>query len=276
MPGGRSPYGDAFKGTAVYYARYRPPYPAQFFEFLGRAFDLDGTGRLLDLGCGTGQVAVPLASSFREVVAMDPEPEMLAEAERAMDEAGVRNVTLAKGGSSDLPALLDNLGMFRLVTMGSSFHWMDRAATLEVLSRMVEPGGGIALASSGSMWTDATLWCRAVKATVQRWLGEERRAGSSAYSVPAERHEDIIDRSRFGPHERHVIRYRREWTVDSITGYLYSTSFCSPRLLGDKRDDFERDLRETLLRLGPKGPFTEEVALEVLLGRLKNATDRSR
>ena len=48
--------GDLFAGTAWHYARYRPGYPQAFFDDLARQFRLDGTGRLLDLGCGTGQL----------------------------------------------------------------------------------------------------------------------------------------------------------------------------------------------------------------------------
>ena len=134
-------YRDAFRSTAYYYARYRPGYPTDFFGLLQRVFHLDGTGRLLDLGCGTGQTAVPMSPMFEEVIGMDPEPEMLAEARKAVSGANASNVSLIQGASSDLPALMDGLGKFRLVTMGSSFHWMDRAATLEVLSRMVEQIG---------------------------------------------------------------------------------------------------------------------------------------
>ena len=40
-----------FKGTAPYYARYRPGYPPELLVRLAAAAGLDGTGRLLDLGC---------------------------------------------------------------------------------------------------------------------------------------------------------------------------------------------------------------------------------
>jgi len=73
-------YRDSFKGTAWYYARYRQSYPEPFFIHITERFHLDETGRLLDLGCGTGQLAIPLVKRFEQVIGMDPEPEMLAEA----------------------------------------------------------------------------------------------------------------------------------------------------------------------------------------------------
>jgi SAM-dependent methyltransferase len=56
-------YRDAFKSTAWYYARYRPGYPKEFFDYLKECFRLKGTGRLLDLGCGTGELAIRIAQS---------------------------------------------------------------------------------------------------------------------------------------------------------------------------------------------------------------------
>ena len=63
-------------------------------------------------------------------------------------ERGVRQDRahqLAAGSSFDLSP---TLGRFRLVTMGRSFHWMDRAETLRRLDGMIEPGGAVALFDS--------------------------------------------------------------------------------------------------------------------------------
>ena len=68
-----------FAGKAWHYARYRPGYP-RALDDLVQEFHLDGTGRLLDFGCGTGQLTLPLAEHVAEAVGMDREPEMLAEA----------------------------------------------------------------------------------------------------------------------------------------------------------------------------------------------------
>jgi ubiquinone/menaquinone biosynthesis C-methylase UbiE len=66
-----------FRGAAAYDARYRSGYPAELLARVADRAGLDGTGRLLDLGCGTGNVAIPLAAYVEEVVAVDVEPEML-------------------------------------------------------------------------------------------------------------------------------------------------------------------------------------------------------
>jgi hypothetical protein len=59
-----------FTGTAWYYARYRPGYPEAFFADLVARFHLDGTGRLLDMGCGTGQLTIPLAQHVAAAIGM--------------------------------------------------------------------------------------------------------------------------------------------------------------------------------------------------------------
>ncbi|OGM59225.1 hypothetical protein A2955_04515 [Candidatus Woesebacteria bacterium RIFCSPLOWO2_01_FULL_37_19] len=73
---------DIFKGTAWYYARYRPKYPQELFKYLVIRFNLGSNGILLDLGCGTGELTIPLARYFEDVIAFDPNEEMLNEAKR--------------------------------------------------------------------------------------------------------------------------------------------------------------------------------------------------
>jgi ubiquinone/menaquinone biosynthesis C-methylase UbiE len=256
---------DPFKGTAWYYARYRPGYPQEFIQHVVERFGLDGTGRSMDLGTGTGQLALPLAPYFEEVVAVDPEPEMLAEAAPRAAALGVTNIRWVGGGSNELPELKSELGMFRLVTMGASFHWMDREATLAHLAEMVTPTGGLVIVGGPSLWNRANEWQEAVKRVIQRWLGEARRAGSSTYSEPREREDAVLARSAFRRVERFSLETPRSWTLDEIVGNLYSTSFCSPRVLGEKREAFERDLRETLRELNPGGVFEENALVEGVL-----------
>ena len=59
--------------------------------FLAR-MDLSGAQTALDIGCGTGNLAIPLAQRLRKVHALDFSPEMLRYLERNRKRAGVENI----------------------------------------------------------------------------------------------------------------------------------------------------------------------------------------
>jgi SAM-dependent methyltransferase len=257
---------DLFAGTASYYRRFRRSYPAAFFEHVVQRFHLDGMGRLLDLGCGTGQLALPLAAHVAEAIGLDPEPAMLAEAAAAADRAGVGNVRWLRGGDRDLDRLQADLGRVRLATIGRAFHWMDQDAALRSLDRLVEPAGGLVVVSDNEMiWNRAGAWQEAVQAVIRRWLGPAQRAGSGLRATPHDPFEIILARSPFARVETYRATCRRAVTVEQIVGYLYSTSYCSPAVLGESQRPFEADLRHTLRELNPASSFADEVGVDAWL-----------
>jgi len=67
-----------YSSAVAYYAQYRPGYPQDLVDALAAGTGLDGTQHMLDIGCGTGQVTIPLARHARTVVAIDPVAGMLA------------------------------------------------------------------------------------------------------------------------------------------------------------------------------------------------------
>lgn len=67
-----------FRGTARYYAQFRPGIPASVAALLVTESNRKAPATtLLDLGTGTGQIVEALAGSFQEIVAVDPDAEML-------------------------------------------------------------------------------------------------------------------------------------------------------------------------------------------------------
>ena len=120
-----------------------------------------------------------------------------------------------EGGSEDLPVLRDRLGMFKLVTIGTAFHWMDREKTLDELYRMVTPGGGIVIAWNTSIWTETEDgWQPVVRQVIKNFLGEERRAGSGTFNVAPIRHEVFVADSSFVNMETWKHHWTRESTLD--------------------------------------------------------------
>jgi ubiquinone/menaquinone biosynthesis C-methylase UbiE len=250
-----------FKGTAWYYARYRANYPDVFFDMLKNKFNLSKNDRVLDLGCGTGQIAIPICKYVQEVVAMDPEPEMLAEGKIMAEKSRVSNIKWLEGGSADLIDMKCELGKFRLAVAGTAFHWMNREKTLDDLFEMLEDGGSIVIAN-----LDNPIFKKPeIVQVVKKWLGEERRAGSGLYQPPAKRHEDVIKESKFHHPEFWKCPLVFNCDIDGIIGILYSSSMANPEVLGNKKDAFESDLRTTLLKANPSGQFVSEGQVQVFI-----------
>ncbi|HEY7295596.1 MAG TPA: SAM-dependent methyltransferase, partial [Dehalococcoidia bacterium] len=68
MPRGWQWDATLFRGSAHYYARGRLPYAPGLAAALAAALQLDGRGRLLDVGCGPGVIALRLARLFEVVI----------------------------------------------------------------------------------------------------------------------------------------------------------------------------------------------------------------
>lgn len=144
---------------------------------------------------------------------------------------------------------------------------MNRRYVLRQLDKIVEPQGGIALVFERGLGRGVFSWQGVAKEVIERYLGKRRRAGSGFYVRPRLWHEDILARSPF----RCVTTYRQKtqtrWTVRSIIGYLYSTSYSSRWLFGKRAAAFERDLRRSLLAVQPSGVFRETLLIEALIAR---------
>jgi ubiquinone/menaquinone biosynthesis C-methylase UbiE len=227
---------------------------------------LDKAGRLLDLGCGTGQLAIPLSPYFKEVIAMDPDSAMLCEGKRASQRAKANNIKWLKGSSADLAS---KMGKFRLVVMGRSFHWMNQKRTLAVLYKMIEPAGGVVIVAEGggySPWaTGKSRWRSAMNDTVKKYLGSRRRAGTAFYRPPKKRFEDFICESPFKRYDTYRQKVTRVWDLAGVIGYSYSRSLSAKPLFGKRVNAFEEDLTKALRKASPAERFVDSANLEALM-----------
>jgi ubiquinone/menaquinone biosynthesis C-methylase UbiE len=245
--------GEIFASAAPYYARHRRPYDPRAFPAIARAFGLGAASTVLDLGTGTGGVARGMAPLVGRVVAVDPAPDMLAQARQGTP---VGNVQWRLGDSTRLAELApDVAGGVDAVTMGRSFHWMDRPAVLAVLDRLVAAGGGVALLRTLERGLEGDAprpaWVEAVRRVVDRYALPRDHA-----VINTEDHVRVLAESAFARVETITFGHTDvTLTVDDVVGTQFSYSFTSPARLGDRRAAFEADLRAELLAVDPAGRY---------------------
>ncbi|HEY5338388.1 MAG TPA: class I SAM-dependent methyltransferase [Rhizomicrobium sp.] len=252
-----------FQTTVPYYARYRLGYPPLLIRRVVERTRLNAGDVVLDLGCGPGLLAVPFAQAGMKVLGVDPEPDMLAAAKEEAKAADV-HVELRQGSSFDLPA---GIGPFNLVTMGRSFHWMDREATLKILDGLIAPGGAIALFDDVHSPTVENRWRFTVHEVGNKYGRAQEPHIQARAALETRRHDSILLDTAFRHLETVGVVIKREITADDVVGLAFSLSTSAPQKLGDRIGAFETDLRAELAKLSPDGRFTEIAEMRALIAR---------
>lgn len=237
---------DLYQGVADAYDRYRPPYPPDLIDGLTTRIGADGSGWLLDLACGTGQVAFALASRFAEIWLADQEPGMIAVTQRKAERQAGRFRFLT-GAAEDLevPA-----GAFDLVTIGNAFHRLPRDVVAANVRRWLRPGGHLALLWGGPPNFGGEPWQQTLQDVMHRWHdrnGADQRI-PAGYSEARRARPDLelLAAAGFEIVASFQATVGHAWTVDEIAGYVASTSILSPAALGADADAFDADLRNAL------------------------------
>jgi SAM-dependent methyltransferase len=255
-----------YAGSAGYYAVGRVAYPVQLADTLVAALRLDGSGRLLDVGCGPGSLTLLLAPHFAEAIGVDADADMLAEAARLAEELQLRNVSWQQLRAEDLPADLPHV---RVATFAQSFHWMDRPRVAAAVRSMLEPGGSLVhVHATTHQGVDSDLALphprpprEAITELVQRYLGPQRRAGRGVLTTGTPGGEDAIYRAAgfHGPDRLTVAGWFVQRTAEEVAASVYSLSGSAPHLFGDQLDAFDAELTQLLTETSADGLYSDQM-----------------
>ncbi len=254
---------EAFAGTSPYYLRFRPTYPSELLKDLLERAQVHSSDQLLDLACGPGRITLALSQSFKSVCAVDLEPEMIAEAKQEASRVGVSNITWHVGRAEEFEGPREP---FKLVTIGDAFHRLDQERILQLVMAWLEPRGGLAIVGSGYLLSGDLPWQRALADVQERWTGQKASVAARASEEDIRSVEIMLRRFQFTDVSSFSFSVSHTWTADSIVGYLYSTSNCSKRILGDNARPFEDEVRQVLRRCSENGTFSDTLVFGYTFG----------
>lgn len=164
---------------------------------------------VLDLGGGTGGVAVPLAEAGHHVTVVDPSPDALAALARRARESGIESrISAVQGDGDSLAAVLPDREVDLACCHGALEFVDDPEATLRAIAAALAPGGVLSLLVSGRL---AVVFAKAVAGE----FGQAR----AALLDPAGRwgRTDPLPR-RFDPDEVEALLGRTGFTVEQSRG----------------------------------------------------------
>ena len=131
---------SSFDEAAVLYDEVRPGYPEALFEDAVALSRIDPGGRILEIGCGTGQATVPFARRGYRILCVELGENLAAVARRNL--AAYPLVEVRTGDFESYPVPED---AFDLAVSATAFHWLDPAMAYSKVAGALKPGGVLAL-----------------------------------------------------------------------------------------------------------------------------------
>lgn len=198
---------DNFSSRSSEYARFRPGYPPQLFDFLfGLCKNLDCAW---DCATGNGQIAAVLAGRFRQVEATDISENQL---KNAVQLPNIRY----RVEPAESPSFSNN--SFDLVTVGQAAHWFDFPTFYPEIKRVLKPGGVLALVGYNLLKIDEptdTVIIGLYHNVLGEYWDTERRHVDAAYSTIPFPFPEI---------EFPEMAMTYEWSLEHLLGYLNTWS----------------------------------------------------
>ncbi len=133
-------YGKVFNEVAVEYDRVRPAYPDALIDRACEVAGIGGGDRVLEIGCGTGQLTRSLLARGLCVTALEPGDQLIRVAGENLRDAGDVEFLHARLEDTQLPG-----ESYDAVFSASAIHWVDPDLSWQKIADALAPGGTLAL-----------------------------------------------------------------------------------------------------------------------------------
>jgi len=244
----------SYQTAAQIYSDSRPPYPRAFFSKVMAELKADYRNTYVDLGCGTGELLIPLSSSFEESVGVDSEIEMLNQVDLKTYNQNTR-IKKYHGTAEEYFASIPKDYKIDLVTAGRSFHWMDHEVIIKHLKDHLKSKGLFISVgeNDGGIWNRKADWAQMMKDLILEGF-HLKTDFNPTNGIKIDWNATREKLSTLG--EIQEIEFKTEivWSSDQIIN-LYLLSAGLFEWLGNEVDDFKLKSKEGLLNMNHEDKF---------------------
>jgi SAM-dependent methyltransferase len=218
---------DHFSRQAADYAKFRPRYPREMFEYLGTV--APSREIAWDCGTGSGQAAVALASVFDRVIATDASYKQIGNAQ-PHERVDYRVAPAEENGLES--------NSVDLIMVAQALHWFDLDRFYAEARRVLKPNGVIAASAYNLLHIEP-----AIDAVVNRYYYE---VVGPFWPPERELVEQFADLP-FPFHEIHPPKFEMtaHWNLEHLIGYLWSWSSTQRFIAANNRDPLD-EIRKNL------------------------------
>ncbi len=237
---------SSYDAVAESYDLGRPGYPEELIEDTVRLSNIPPAGRILEIGCGTGQATRPFARRGYRMVCLEPGPHLARLARKNL--SGYPGVSVREERLEDWPLEAKS---FDLILAATSLHHVSPDVRYTRSARALKTGGSLAVFANHPGREDPGFRAE-LDEIYLRWRGPEEAKHFAEQTL--ERRikcaSDEIDQSGFFGGVETV---RHPWTVEfDIPRYMAILDSDSGRLKHppESQEGLKRDIASAITRRG--------------------------
>lgn len=255
---------ESFNRVAPTYARFRRGYPAEVLSAVQAAAGLGPGVRVLEIGCGTGQLSVPLAQMGVDLLAVELGAKLAAITRRRLREYPTARSEVAEFESWPLPTR-----RFDAVLCANAFHWLDPAVRVRKSAEALRPGGALCIVQPHHVRGGSPGFLEDTNPYYVKWgLGYDPDFQPPAPADLKPMYQEIEADGAFARVERRRFEAMQRFTAEEYVGMLRTDSL----VLGlepAEREGFLADIGE-LIRGRYDGAVERRMLYEVIAAQKRS------
>jgi SAM-dependent methyltransferase len=252
-------YSSIFQDASVVAAyHHRPPYPAETFEVLAGLMDKSASPRrILDAGCGRGEMAAMLRQYADSIDAVDVSVAMI-EAGKRMPYGSDPKIHWITGGIEEAPLTPP----YALIVAAASIHWMAWERTLPRFADVLSPNGYLALVETRGL---PNVWDKEVGPLLAHYSMNRDFQPYNMLTVAGE----LESRGLF--QQAGVIEVEAQPFRQPVEGWIEAVhaanGFSRDRMDKSTSAEFDRQIRDIIVKYCPGGEVEQMVGARVVYGK---------